>query len=98
MQYRYRVFGKVEQSFILRGAYFAIGSKIDFYILESELPFVKERCKLEAIEDLQKPTETENSVSDFAKPNSKSTQKTASNVQSAVEKPVKRQYNKRSGV
>lgn len=93
MQYRYRVLGKVEQSFILRGAYFAIGNTIDFYITENELGFVKERCKLEMIEDLQKPTETENSISSVAKPNSKSTQKM---VQPTVEKPVKRQYNKRN--
>lgn len=83
MQYRYRVFGKVEQSFILRGAYFAIGSDIDFYILESELPFVQERCKIDNIVDFQKPTETENSISNVAKSIS-------------GEKPVKRQYKKRS--
>lgn len=80
MQYRYRVFGKVEQSFILRGAYFAVGSKIDFYITESELPFVKEMCKIDSIVDFQKTTETENSVSNVAKST----------------KPSKRQYNKRS--
>lgn len=83
MQYRYRVLGKVEKSFILRGAYFAIGSEIDFYILESELSFVKERCKIENIVDFQKTTETENSVSNVAK-------------STTTKQPTKRQYNKRS--
>lgn len=81
MQHRYRVLGKVEQSFILRGAYFAIGSKIDFYVLESELSFVKERCKIDNIVDLQENTETKNSVSNVAK---------------STKQPTKRQYNKRS--
>ena len=82
MQYRYRVLGKVEQSFILRGAYFAIGSDIDFYIQESELPFVKERCKIDNIVDLQEKTEAENSVSNVAK-------------STTTKQPTKRQYNKR---
>lgn len=99
MQYRYRVLGKVEHSFILRGAYFAIGSKIDFYILESELSFVKERCKINNIVDFQKTTKTENSVSNAENNGDKSQEQVCGeNVQSAVEKPVKRQYNKRSGV
>lgn len=85
MQYRYRVIGKVEHSFILRGAYFKIGSEIDFYITESEIDFVKERCKLETIEDLQKSTNAGNSISNVAKTNTQS-----------KEKPTKRQYNKRS--
>ena len=82
MQYRYRVFGKVEHSFILRGAYFAVGSEFDFYITESELPFVKEMCKIDNIVDFEKPTETENSISNVAKQTKK--------------QPSKRQYNKRS--
>lgn len=84
MQYRYRVEGKVEHSFILRGAFFGINNTINFYITESELDFVKERCKLDVIEDMQKPTKAENSVSNVAKPTEN-------------QKPVKRQYNKRSG-
>lgn len=91
MQYRYRVLGKVEHSFILRGAYFTIGSEIDFYIDESELPFVKERCKLETIEDLQKATNAENSISGVAKTTTKSKGQATENVQPVVEKPVKRQ-------
>ena len=80
MQHRYRVLGKVEQSFILRGAYFAIGSKIDFYVLESELSFVKERCKIDNIVDLQENTETKSSVSNVAK---------------STKQPTKRQNSKR---
>lgn len=80
MQYRYRVVGKVKQSFILRGAYFGIHSTIDFYITENELEFVKERCSLDTIEDLQK---AENSISNVAEAKSS-------------EKPVKRQYKKSS--
>lgn len=80
MQYRYRVFGKVEHSFILRGAYFAVGSEIDFYITESEMPFVKEMCKINDLVDFQKSTETENSMSNVAN----------------TKKPTKRQYNKRN--
>ena len=80
MQYRYRVVGKVKQSFILRGAYFGINDTIDFYITESELEFVKERCELDTIEDSQK---AENSISNVAKLN-------------GSDKPVKRQYKKRS--
>lgn len=82
MQYRYRVIGKVEQSFILRGAYFAINSTIDFYVMESELAFVKEMCKLETIVDLQKATNAENSISNVAKPNTKSKEKAVKNEQS----------------
>lgn len=80
MQYRYRVIGKVKQSFILRGAYFGINDTIDFYITENELEFVKERCSLDTIEDLQK---AENSISNVAE-------------EKSSEKPVKRQYKKRS--
>ena len=102
MQYRYRVVGKVTQPFILRGAYFVIGSKIEFCITESELYFVKERCKLENVEDLQKATETTNSVS-----KSNNAQKQLFTVQSNTvqantqpksELPPKRQYTKRTSV
>lgn len=104
MQYRYRVLGKVEQSFILRGAYFAIGSEIDFYILESELSFVKERCKLTNIEDLLQTTKPKNSMSNVAKANAQKQSSTAqkgiaqTNTQPKAELPSKRQYTKRSGV
>lgn len=53
MNYRYRVKGVSENAFILRGAHFRIGSSIDTVILESELAFVKERCRLDKVEDIQ---------------------------------------------
>lgn len=104
MQYRYRVLGKVEQSFILRGAYFAIGSEIDFHITESELSFVKERCKLTNIEDLVETTKPKNSMSNVANTNAKKQGSTAqkevaqTNTQPKAELPPKRQYTKRNGV
>lgn len=52
MNYRYSVKGIAEKAFILRGLHFRVGSKIDTAILESELAFVKERCKLTKVEDL----------------------------------------------
>ena len=52
MNYRYRVKGVAEKAFILRGLHFRVGSKIDTAILESELAFVKERCKLTKVEDI----------------------------------------------
>ncbi len=76
MQYRYRVEGKVEKSFILRGAYFAVGSTIEFCVTESELSFVKERCKLAKIVDLQKKVETPNPVSNVVKPHTTNSQRT----------------------
>lgn len=79
MQYRYRVEGKVEHSFILRGAFFGINDTINFYITESELDFVKERCKLNVIEDTQKPTNADNSISNVAKTNTKSNKKAVKN-------------------
>ncbi|MCM1440071.1 MAG: hypothetical protein NC131_12845 [Roseburia sp.] len=83
MQYRYRVLGKVEQSFILRGAYFAVGSEMDFYITESEMPFVKEMCKLTKVCDFMENNKSQNSMSNVAEEST------------TPEKPVKRQYNKR---
>lgn len=50
MNYRYRVKGVAEKAFILRGLHFRVGSKVDIAILESELAFVKERCKLDKVE------------------------------------------------
>ena len=101
MQYRYRVVGKATQPFILRGAYFAIGRKIEFYIAESELDFVKERCELEKIEDLQKTTETNNSVSKNQEKaqNKHSTAQGESvhaNTQPKSEFQSKRQYTRRN--
>ena len=58
MNYKYRVKGVVEKPFILRGTHFRIGGKIDLHIDESELNFIKERCKLTQATDLQKVYET----------------------------------------
>lgn len=52
MNYRYRVKGVAEKAFILRGLHFRLGSKVDIAILESELAFIKERCKLTKVEDV----------------------------------------------
>lgn len=56
MNYRYKVKGCAEKAFILRGMYFRIGGTIDTAILESELDFVKEHCKLTDIVDMQAKT------------------------------------------
>ena len=56
MNYRYRVKGIAEKAFILRGAHFRVGGTIDTAILESELAFVKERCRLDKVEDMQAKT------------------------------------------
>ena len=56
MNYRYRVKGVAEKAFILRGMHFRIGGTIDTVILESELEFVKERCALEKVDEVQANT------------------------------------------
>ncbi|MBP3573860.1 MAG: hypothetical protein J6J71_04560 [Prevotella sp.] len=56
MEKRYRVKGVAEKAFILRGMYFRFGGTIETVILESELAFVKERCKLEKVEDMKAKT------------------------------------------
>lgn len=88
MQYRYRVLGKIEHSFILRGAYFEVGSTIDFYITDSEIDFVKERCNLETIKDLQE-TKFENSISKVVKPKISNSEKAVKNEQSNRKAKVK---------
>lgn len=52
MEYKYRVEGYTEKAFILRRAHFRVGSAINTEILETELPFIKERCQLNKVEDL----------------------------------------------
>lgn len=102
MQYRYRVVGKVIRPFILRGAYFIKGNEIEFYIAENELDFVKERCELEKVEDLQKATEAVNSVSKSNKaqnkPSTAREDSVQANTQPKSELPSKRQYTKRNSV
>jgi hypothetical protein len=56
MNYRYKVEGIAEKAFILRGMYFRIGAVVNIEILESEFTFVKERCRLEKIEDVNAKT------------------------------------------
>lgn len=57
MNYKYRVEGRVEKAFILRGMHFRIGGTINTMILESELAFVKERCELDKVEELTAPSQ-----------------------------------------
>lgn len=56
MNFRYRVKGRAEKSFILRGMLFRIGSEIDNYITEQELVFVQEHCAITAVVDTQSNT------------------------------------------
>ena len=44
MNFEYRVKGKVEQSFILRGHCNSVGTLVDLFLFGNELEFVKERC------------------------------------------------------
>lgn len=53
MNYRYRVKGRTEKAFILRGMHFRIGKEVNDYITDKELHFVKEHCLLTEIVDLQ---------------------------------------------
>ena len=62
MNYRYRVKGCAEKAFILRGMHFRVGGTIDTEVLESELAFVKERCRLDKVEDLQSKTAPSQSI------------------------------------
>lgn len=62
MKVKYRVKGIVESSFILRGAYFGINDNIDFCIMEKELEFVKDHCKVQELIDLDKAIETPSPV------------------------------------
>lgn len=55
MAFKYRVKGKVERAFIVRGLHFDVGSEIDFYVTEKEIEFVKERCKIVELIDNTKP-------------------------------------------
>lgn len=52
MQFKYRVKGKVEQAFILRGRYNGVGTDIDLLLFGNELEFVKERCGNVVVTDL----------------------------------------------
>lgn len=58
MNFRYRVKGRVEKSFILRGILFRIGAEVDNYITEQELRFVQEHCVLTEVVDTQSQANT----------------------------------------
>lgn len=88
MNYRYRVKGMTEKAFILRGMYFRVGSPIDTQILDSELSFIKERCKLDEIVDmatLSQPIPTNSTISKKGVTNElrKSTSRTNQNTSKA---------------
>lgn len=57
MKLEYRIKGKVQKSFILRGLTFRIGEDVDFVVYENELAFVKERCDVSELIDLNKKVE-----------------------------------------
>lgn len=52
MNYRYRVKGIAEKAFILRGRYFRVGAEVESYILDSEMEFIKDHCKLTDVLDI----------------------------------------------
>lgn len=85
MNYRYKVKGVAEKAFILRGAHFRIGGTIDTVILDSELAFVKERCRLEKVVDMQekvanpKPLSTNSSKNPKGERNELSKQESRTN-------------------
>ena len=53
MELKYRVLGKVNNAFILRGLHFASGFNIDFCVSGDELAFVKERCDIKEVKELK---------------------------------------------
>ena len=58
MDFKYRVKGLVQKPFIIRGAFFAVGSEMDFYFSEKELAFVKQRVKVDKVVDLSQVEQT----------------------------------------
>lgn len=84
MNYKYRVKGVVEKPFILRGTHFRIGGKIDLHIVESELNFIKERCKLTQVIDLQKVAETPKPIQNTTQVKAQTNQKVVRNEQPKV--------------
>ena len=59
MELKYRVLGKVNNAFILRGLHFASGLNIDFSVSENELAFVKERCNIKEVKELKPKVATQ---------------------------------------
>lgn len=62
MELQYRVFGKVNKAFILRGMHFGYGFNFDFCVTEEELQFVKERSDVKKIKDLQEKVSSKNPI------------------------------------
>ena len=93
MGLRYRVFGKINNSFILRGLHFESGREIDFVVSESELAFVKERCDITEVKELKPNVNTKTpksqnvakeSQNDKPRTSTSATSKTASNAKIPV--------------
>ena len=84
MNFKYRVKGKVDQGFVLRGFYHKVGEPIDACIYEGELQFVKSRCNPVEVE----PIEKMNTVIDFPKPVLKE-EKESEPEEKVEEEPVK---------
>lgn len=53
MTHRYRICGKVKNSFILNGMSYNVGQKIDNCFMEREVNFVKSHCEDVKITDLK---------------------------------------------
>lgn len=64
MNFKYRVKGKVNQGFILRGKFNKCGDIIDICIYEKELNFIKNKCDCFSIEDYKE----EEVVDNFSSP------------------------------
>ncbi|MBR2388228.1 MAG: hypothetical protein IKB02_05610 [Clostridia bacterium] len=86
MNYRYRVKGVAEKAFILRGMHFRVGSEIDTDILETEMTFVKERCKLTDLVDRQIQTATSEPIPNNSVNKSKVTKNELSKSKSGANK------------
>lgn len=92
MIFKYRVKGKVESAFILRGLHFAVSSDIDFCIKENELQFIKDRCRIEELINLDvKPIEIPEPVLEEKKTESETKPK---GVNNGVQKPRTNSSNK----
>lgn len=62
MDFRYRIIGTVKMPFILRGLFYKIGVNINALLTEKELDFVKGRCQVSQIIDLNEQEQMDNSI------------------------------------
>ena len=53
MIFKYRVIGRVRESFVLRGMLFKASDFFDFCVADSELDFVKSNCEVKQIISLE---------------------------------------------